>query len=242
VVHDVRVSDLLGDEVLDVHGMSIGRIHDVRCVQNGSPIGVWGAALRVDAFIVGTRAVGVRLGFDRADVRGPWALKAVLGPRHRKLLEVPWSAVAAIEPDRLRLGVEGAALRSDRPLKRPAGRTMDVGLALLDRQILDPQGRMSGNVDDLELSFADDGPPWISAILAGPGALAGRLGGRVGGWIAAWHERLQDRHLEGPARISFGIVVEVGQEVVVSAPFQELPTAAFEDWVRVHVVERIPGS
>jgi sporulation protein YlmC with PRC-barrel domain len=238
----MRLSDLLGADTVTLDGRSLGRVRDVRFVQDGHPVGTWGAALRLDSLIVGVSAVGVRLGFARSEVRGPWVLKAFLGRRHARLEEVPWAAVVAIEPDRLtvRAGTRTRRVRSHN--ERTTGRTIDAGLALLDRQILDPEGWMSGNVDDLELTFGEGGPPWISAILVGPGALARRLGSRLGTWIAAWHTRLQDRHLEGPARIPFGIVADVGQEVRVSVPFSSLPTAAFEVWVRDHVVQHIPGS
>jgi hypothetical protein len=211
-------------------------------VQDGHPIGTWGAAFRLDSIVVGASAVGVRLGFARGDVRGPWMLKAILARRHARLEEVPWAGVAAIEPGRLTVRTGTATRRVGPHDQRPPGRTIDAGLALLDRQILDPDGRMSGNVDDLELTFGEDGTPWISAILVGPGALARRLGSRLGRWIASWHTRLQDRHLEGPARIPFGIVANIGQEVRVSVPFSSLPTASFETWVRDHIVEHIPGS
>jgi sporulation protein YlmC with PRC-barrel domain len=240
----VRLSDLLGAETVTLDGRSIGRVRDVRFVQDGHPIGTWGAAFRLDSVVVGVSAVGVRLGFARSDMRGPWMLKAFFARRHARLQEVRWAGVAAIEPNRLtvRVGTATPTHGVGPHDERPAGRTIDAGLALLDRQILDPDGWMSGNVDDLELTFGEDGVPWISAILVGPGALARRVGGRLGRWIAAWHARLQDRHLERPARISFGIVADIGQDVRVSVPFSSLPTASFETWVRDHIVDHLPGS
>ena len=45
---------------------------------------------------------------------------------------------------------------------------------------IDPDGRMVGKVDDLELELAEDGTPYVTALLTGPRALGPRLGGRLG--------------------------------------------------------------
>ena len=50
--------------------------------------------------------------------------------------------------------------------------TIDAGLQLLDRQIVDRDGRMTGKVDDLELTQLEDAPPFLSALITGPGALS----------------------------------------------------------------------
>jgi hypothetical protein len=236
----VRLTDLLGSEVVTPDGRRLGRVHDVRVVQDGPPIGPVGAALRVRSIIVGARALGHRLGFDRVGVRGPWPLKAFFTWLHRGMDEIAWSDVRAIEPRRIVVAAPASGpgpARADEP-----GRVLDVGLALLDRQLLDPDGRMAGKVDDLEFTASDDGPPTITAILAGPGALDRRLGGRLGRTVASVHERLQDRHVEGPARISFGVVSRIDQAVHLTIGRHELPTDAVEAWVATHVIERIPGA
>ena len=74
-----------------------------------------------------------------------------------------------------------------------AGRVLDAGLHLLDRQLVDKDGRLAGKVDDLELTFPEGGgPPQVTAILAGPGALSRRIGGRFGSWLEAVANRLRD--------------------------------------------------
>ena len=109
--------------------------------------------------------------------------------------------------------------------------------------MIDSNERMAGNVDDLELTFsADGGPPVVTAILAGPGALARRIGGRIGGTIASIHERLQERGVEGPARISFGVVTSIGSDVRLSVSRKDLEVHRFERWARDTIIARIPGS
>ncbi|HEX8860581.1 MAG TPA: hypothetical protein VGC06_16115 [Actinomycetes bacterium] len=73
-----------------------------------------------------------------------------------------------------------------------AGRVLDAGLHLLDRQLRDKDGRLASKVDDLEFSFPEGGPPHVTAILAGPGALARRLGGRLGAGLEGAANRLRE--------------------------------------------------
>jgi sporulation protein YlmC with PRC-barrel domain len=239
----MRLTDLLGSHVVDRTGARVGRVHDVRMVQDGPPIGTFGAAPRLHALIAGSPAVGVRLGFGRSDVHGPWVVDAVFRRLHRDLRVIPWDLVAALQEGVIVLGATDPDLPrapGDRPL---GGRKIDAGLELLDRQMLDREGRMAGNVDDLELLWrSGEGPPRVSAILAGPGALARRLGGRVGRAVAATHERLRDRDLEGPARIDFGVVSVIGSDVRLTVDRDALGTMRFEAWTRDRVITRIPGA
>jgi hypothetical protein len=124
-----------------------------------------------------------------------------------------------------------------------AGRTIDARLRLLDRQLVDNQGELAGKVDDLELSAGEgSGPLYVTAILAGPGALAGRLGGRLGGWLAGLSERLRGGDQDRPARIGFGVVKEIGSAVELSVAKQELETDAVEAWAGEHLIAKLPGA
>src|SRR3954469_6014971 len=60
-------------------------------------------------------------------------------------------------------------------------RSLQLQLQLVDHQMVDRDGRLCGNVDDLELEIPENGStPYVSAILSGPAALAPRLEGRLG--------------------------------------------------------------
>ena len=121
--------------------------------------------------------------------------------------------------------------------------TIDAALSLLDRQVVDRDGRMAGKVDDLELTVPDGGgAPVVTAILAGPGALAHRLGGRLGVWVESVHARLHPGPEPGPARIPFEAVVEVKATVKLAVPKDDLDVSLFEDWVRDHFIGDIPGA
>jgi sporulation protein YlmC with PRC-barrel domain len=106
----VRLSDLLGQRVVDAAGAELGRVHDVRLVQDGPPVGPFGAGLRVTHLIVGPSAVASRLGYDRADVGAPWIVAAVARRLRRRALLVPWDEVEAMDG-----GVVTLTRRADGP-------------------------------------------------------------------------------------------------------------------------------
>lgn len=123
------------------------------------------------------------------------------------------------------------------------GRVLDAALNLLDRQVLDPDGHMVCNVDDLELAEPEGGgAPYVSAILAGPAALAPRFGGLLGRWVLAVQRRLHPAEDPEPARIDFGVVDEVGPSVKISLRREKTQPNAFEDWCRENVIAKIPGA
>jgi hypothetical protein len=91
----MRLSDLLGADVVDEAGRSAGHVHDVRLVQDGPLVGAFGAGLRVDGLIVGRRSLGARLGYERREMRGPLPVKLLTGWLYH------WDRVRAIEEDRI---------------------------------------------------------------------------------------------------------------------------------------------
>jgi sporulation protein YlmC with PRC-barrel domain len=120
--------------------------------------------------------------------------------------------------------------------------TVDLQLQLLDRQVLDRDGRLVSKVDDLELTVDADGVPVVTAILVGPRALGPRLGGRLGRWIQALASRLAASPGDDPPRIPFGFVTAVHSAVDVSRTRDELAVAPLEAWVDQHLIGRLPGS
>lgn len=131
------------------------------------------------------------------------------------------------------------------------GRTIDAGLRLLDRQLIDPDGLLCGKVDDLELAPAEgeaaaEGEPptlYVTAILAGPGALAGRLGGRLGHVVERVSARLRESPEDRPARVPFGVVKRIeGTAVDLWVPKEDLETSRLDDWTRDHVIDKLPGA
>jgi len=97
----MRLSDLLGADVVDQAGNSAGHVHDVRLVQDGPLVGAFGASLRVDGLIVGRRSIGARLGYERGQMRGPLPVKLVTGWLYHDGRYVAWDRVRAVEEDRI---------------------------------------------------------------------------------------------------------------------------------------------
>jgi sporulation protein YlmC with PRC-barrel domain len=122
------------------------------------------------------------------------------------------------------------------------GRTLDLQLHLLDRQVVDADGCLVCKVDDLELAVDETGHPYVTAILVGPRALGPRLGGRLGHWVAAIARRLSDGQHAQPPRIDFAQVVDIGSAITLARRRDELDVDALERWVDIHVIGRIPGS
>jgi hypothetical protein len=120
---------------------------------------------------------------------------------------------------------------------------VDAALRLLDRQLVDRDGRLAGKVDDLELT--DPGgnleQPVVTAILAGPGALAGRLHTPLGRWLQAVCIRLLAPGQQGPSRVPFHLVEEVGASIRLRVGVEELGTVTGEAWVQ-QLIGRIPGA
>ena len=124
-----------------------------------------------------------------------------------------------------------------------AGRTLEAALQLLDRQLVDADGRLAGKVDDLELTFPDGGgPPLVTAILAGPGALSRRVGGRLGAWLEAIANRLRDGDDRRQARVPFSAVTEIGSAVRLRVAKADLETNRLEAWTRDRIIGKLPGA
>jgi sporulation protein YlmC with PRC-barrel domain len=123
-----------------------------------------------------------------------------------------------------------------------AGRRYDAALNLLDRQIIDPDGRLVGNVDDVELTERDDGRLAVTAILVGPGVLGPRLGGRLGRWTVAGWRRLRADGNAKPGRIDAADISRIDSAVHLSVRPDEPGIDGLERWVDEHVISRIPGA
>jgi sporulation protein YlmC with PRC-barrel domain len=116
-------------------------------------------------------------------------------------------------------------------MSRQSG-AIDLGLGILDHQLVDSEGRRCGKVDDLELEGVAEGKPSVVAILTGPGAWRGR--GRLGRALA----RLGGSRT---VRIPWGEVAAVEASVQLRKSAAELRLARgdrrAERWI-----EKLPGA
>ncbi|KFD44086.1 hypothetical protein IU11_05540 [Cellulosimicrobium sp. MM] len=131
----------------------------------------------------------------------------------------------------------------------PTGvRVVDARLHLLSRQVLDVDGEPVTTVDDLELVASpaaddaapdrspDDGPQdagpgeptEVGAVLTGPVLVTRLLGGRPP--ASRWE------------RVPWSDVGHVGTALELTVRADSLDLHWTEDWLREHVVGRIPGG
>jgi hypothetical protein len=106
----MRLSDLLHSTVVDASGTELGSVDDVRLVQDGPAMANFDAALRVEGLVVGRGAVGLRLGYHRAGVKGPWLLRRLFTRIERRARYVSWADVASWEADLVTLRIGGNSL------------------------------------------------------------------------------------------------------------------------------------
>ena len=119
-------------------------------------------------------------------------------------------------------------------------RTVALGLDLLDRQVVDCDGRPVGKVDDLELSETGTGTIEVTALLLGPQALGRRVGGVIGRTMDGIGARLSGH--EEPVRVGLEHVREIGVKIELRLPVAELPVGRLEAWLREHFIDAIPGA
>jgi sporulation protein YlmC with PRC-barrel domain len=116
---------------------------------------------------------------------------------------------------------------------------LDAGQSLLDRQVMDADGHLVCKVDDIELEERA-GELHLTHILEGPGALGQRLGEPFGRWLTAIWSRLSSRR--DPGRIPMSDVVAIDSAVHVAEVPSGSGSQGFEQWMREHVVGRLPGA
>jgi hypothetical protein len=112
-------------------------------------------------------------------------------------------------------------------------RSIDLGLNVLDHQLLDAEERRCGKVDDLALEGGPGEQLELVAILAGPGVWPTRAGlvGRLASWLGGG----------GRTRIPWEEVADVGSHVSLRKRAQELGLGRGDDRMRPYI-EKIPGA
>jgi sporulation protein YlmC with PRC-barrel domain len=117
-----------------------------------------------------------------------------------------------------------------------------LGFNLLDRQIVDRDGALVGKVDDVELTVGDDGVPVVVALLVGQEALGRRIGHGIGATMAGIARRLRAEGPARPIRVPYDLVTDVGSAITLSVRRELLAEPPLEDWLRTHLIGRIPGA
>jgi hypothetical protein len=111
--------------------------------------------------------------------------------------------------------------------------SIDLGLNVLDHQLLDSEDRRCGKVDDLALEGGPGEDLEVVAILCGPGVWRDRAGvlGRLAAWVGGG----------GRVRVPWSEVKEVRSHVKLRKRAQELGLGRGDDRLATFI-EKIPGS
>jgi sporulation protein YlmC with PRC-barrel domain len=117
---------------------------------------------------------------------------------------------------------------------------MDVVRDLLDKSVVDRNGREVGRVDRVVLALDGDRQPRVAALEVGPSALAARLHPMLGAWIRGLELALGiDRGR--PMRVPIDDVLAVADHVKIDAAVGETPASALERRLR-RWVRAVPGG
>jgi sporulation protein YlmC with PRC-barrel domain len=110
---------------------------------------------------------------------------------------------------------------------------MDLGLRVVDRQLIDSEGRRCGKVDDLALEGGPGEVLEVVAILSGPDVWRARAGrvGRVAAWLGGG----------GRVRVPWDEVADVDVHVKLGKRAQELGLGRGDDRLRPFI-EKIPDA
>jgi hypothetical protein len=111
--------------------------------------------------------------------------------------------------------------------------SIDLGLRVLDHQLLDSEERRCGNVDDLALEGGPGEKLEVVAILSGPGVWRQRAGwlGRIAAWIGGG----------GTVRVPWEEVAEVKAHVKLRKRAEELGLGRGDDRLRPYIA-KIPDA
>jgi hypothetical protein len=111
--------------------------------------------------------------------------------------------------------------------------TIDLGLLLVDHQLLDSEERRCGNVDDLALEGGPGETLEVAAIFSGLGVFRHRAGmiGRFVAWLGGGNV----------VRIPWEEVADVAAHVKLRKRAEELGLGRGDDRLRPYL-EKIPGA
>jgi sporulation protein YlmC with PRC-barrel domain len=117
---------------------------------------------------------------------------------------------------------------------------MDLIHDLLDKKIVDRNGREMGRVDNLILEIREGAPPRLAAIEVGPAVLANRVHRLLGRWVSALEHGFGIDHGR-PLRIPPGAVADIQDHVKVDLAVGETSASTVEQRLR-RWIGAIPGA
>ena len=117
---------------------------------------------------------------------------------------------------------------------------MDVVRDLLDKSVVDRNGREMGRVDGIVFDSQPDQPPRLVEILIGPAALGDRLHPLCGRFVRHLERWLGLDH-NRPVRIDFSDINAIERKVRVRLTVNDTAVDAVEQRLRAWLL-RLPGA
>jgi sporulation protein YlmC with PRC-barrel domain len=117
---------------------------------------------------------------------------------------------------------------------------MELVRDLLDKLVIDRNGREMGRVDGIVIECGDGIPPRVSAVEIGPSVLGYRLHPAIGRLLAGLEHAFGVAHGR-PVRIPFSDVTEIATDVKVDLAIGETAVGNVEQALRGWI-GKLPGA
>lgn len=118
---------------------------------------------------------------------------------------------------------------------------MELVRDCLDKQAVDRSGKKMGRIDGIVLVLLAGQPPHVDAVEVSAVTVARRLHTGLANRllkVIAWITRHQPK----PYRVAWKKVSIQANNVVLDVDRETSPVMNSEDWLRRHIIDRIPGA
>jgi sporulation protein YlmC with PRC-barrel domain len=119
---------------------------------------------------------------------------------------------------------------------------MNLVRDVLDKQVVDREQVKIGKVDGIVVELRAGKPPRVAFVELGSVTLARRLGPWLERWVSSISARLGGDKYQEPYRIPWDKVRDVGFDVEFDLDVRETSIFNWQDWLRDHLICRIPGA
>ena len=121
------------------------------------------------------------------------------------------------------------------------GAKVDLIREVLDKLLVNRDHCPMGRVDGIIVEMREGRPPLLTHIETGPATSARRVSRRLAKRVSAFVRNRGPRR-DASFRVPWSRIRRAGVEVEVEMDAQETPAVAWEQWIRDHVIGRIPGA
>ncbi|MBB3659194.1 sporulation protein YlmC with PRC-barrel domain [Rhizobium sp. BK650] len=119
---------------------------------------------------------------------------------------------------------------------------MNLVRDVLDKQVVDREQHRVGKVDGIVLRLSDPDAPKVAFIEMGSLTLSRRLGRWPYRWMLWIRKTTGAKNPARVFRVPWSSVIDVGVDVEVDVDRRQTPLERSQDWLRRHVINRIPGG